>query len=315
VLGFLIRRLVSGFLVIFLISVVTFVIFFKLPTGDPAYRIAGKSPTPELVHQIRVKWHFDDPLPVQYAYMMKQLLTGKIKSYNVGVKIVPLAVHAFPVTLSLCLFAMSIWLSVGIWIGIKGARNPGSTLDNSLTIASVIGFSLPTLWLALLMMLIFTVKLPIFPPGDYVTIGRGGVLGWAYHLVLPACTLAIVSAASYARLTRSSVRQTTSEEWVKTAIAKGIPQGQVFIHHVFRIAMIPLVIMLGMDFAMLLTGAIFTETLFGLPGLGSVLMLGIKNLDFPILLMMTIFGAMLIVIANIIVDIIQASLDPRVRLD
>lgn len=313
--GFLIRRLVYGTLTVFLISVVTFMIFTLLPTGDPAVRIAGKSPTPELLAQIRHKLNLDKPLPVQYVTMMKQLFTGKLLSYNLGVEIVPMAMKALPVTLSLCLFAATIWLITGISIGIKGAKHPGSRLDSSLTIAALIGLSFPTVWLALVLMLVFTVWIPIFPPGDYLTIGKGGLIGWGYHLALPACTLAIVSAASYARLTRSSVRQTMAEEWVKTAIAKGIPDTRVFGQHIFRLAMIPLIIMFGMDFAMLLTGAIFTETMFGLPGMGSILMMGIKNMDFPILLMMTIFGSIMIVVANTVVDVIQAMVDPRVRLD
>jgi peptide/nickel transport system permease protein len=313
-LAFLIRRLVYGALTIWAISVVTFMIFFMIPTGDPAVRIAGKSPTPELIAAITKKYHFDKPLPVQYFYTMKSLVTGQIKSFNIDAKVVPMVLHALPVTLSLVAFAATMWLIIGVAIGIKGARSEGSWMDRALTIGALVGLSFPTIWLAMVLIYVFTVKIPIFPPGDYVTIYRGGFLGWIYHLILPAMTLVIVSAASYALISRTNIRSSMNEEWVKTATAKGINPERVFIHHIFRLAMIPVVIMFGMDLAFTLGGAIFTETIFGLPGIGSVLMLGIRNLDFPILLTMTLFGAALIVFFNIIVDIVQAIIDPRVRL-
>jgi peptide/nickel transport system permease protein len=311
---YILRRLIYGVITIFLISVVTFMIFFLLPTGDPALRIAGKSPTPELLDAIRAKFHLDDSLPQQYVFTMKQLLTGKIRSYNLGTEIMPMIWNALPVTLSLCFVAATLWLGVGVWMGVKGATGQGSRLDGSLTVIALVGLSLPTIWLAAMLLFLFTQKLSIVPPGDYLTIYRGGLLGWLYHLLLPACTLAIVSAASYALVTRTNVRAAMHEEWVKTAIAKGLNADRVFIHHVMRIGMIPILIMFGMDIAATLQGAIFTETIFGLPGLGSVLMLGIRNLDFPILLTMVLFGAVLVVVMNIVVDCLQAMLDPRIRL-
>lgn len=312
--AFLVRRTVYGALTVFVISIATFMIFFLIPTGDPAVRIAGKNPTPELLEAIREKYHLNDSLPQQYVFTMKQLVTGQIKSFNVGVKIVPMAAKALPVTLSLCLVASTMWLIAGVSIGIYSARRPGSRLDGWLTIAALIGLSAPVIWLCMVMIYIFTVKLPIFPPGDYLTIYRGGFLGWLYHLILPGMTLAITFAASYALITRTNVSSSMREEWVKTAVSKGIPHERVFVHHVLRLAMIPVIIMFGMDFSMLLAGAIFTETIFGLPGLGSVLMIGIKNYDFPILLMMTLFSCVLIVVSNMLVDIVQAIFDPRIRL-
>lgn len=313
-LSFLIRRVIYGVLTIWAISVVTFMIFFLIPTGDPAVRIAGKSPTPELIAAINVKYHLKGPLPERYFYTMKELLTGQIKSFNIDAKVVPMIFHALPVTLSLVMVAATLWLVIGVAIGVKGARSEGSFLDRWLTIGALIGLSMPTVWLAMVLIYIFTVKFPIFPAGDYLTIYRGGFIGWLYHLMLPAMTLVIVSAASYALISRTNLRSAMNEEWVKTAIAKGIPPERVFLHHIFRLAMIPIVIMFGMDLAFTLAGAIFTETIFGLPGLGSVLMLGIRNLDLPILLAMTIFGSALIVFFNIVVDVIQAIIDPRIRL-
>lgn len=313
-LPFIARRLIYAALTMWAISIVTFMIFFLVPTGDPAVRIAGKSPTPELIAAITKKFHFDKPLPVQYFYTMKALVTGQIRSYNIDAKIVPMVVHAMPVTLSLVAIAATLWLVIGVAIGVKGATSEGSFLDRGLTIGALIGLSFPTIWLAMVLIYLFTVKIPLFPAGDYVTIYRGGLLGWLYHLILPAMTLVIVSAASYALISRTNLRSAMNEEWVKTAIAKGINSERVFLHHIFRLAMIPIVIMFGMDLAFTLAGAIFTETIFGLPGLGSVLMLGIRNLDFPILITMTMVGSALIVFFNIVVDVVQALIDPRIRL-
>lgn len=311
---FLLRRLFYAAITVWLISVVTFLIFNVIPAGDPAKRIAGKQATPELLEAIRDKYHLNDSLPEQYVYSMKNLVTGDIISYTTGLKVVPLIANAIPVTVSLVLVAATLWVTIGVAIGVFGALRPGSRLDSSLTVASLIGLSLPTLWLAMVLLYVFTVKIPLFPPGDYLTLHRGGFIGWLYHLLLPAFTLVIVSAASYALVARTNMRSAMKEEWVKTATAKGLNKDRVFFHHIFRIGVIPIVIMFGMDLAGTLAGAIFTEAIFGLPGLGSVVRTGIDNLDFPILLAMTLFGSVLIVVANIIVDVIQAALDPRIRL-
>jgi peptide/nickel transport system permease protein len=310
---FLLRRSLYAIVTMIGISMFTFALFFMVP-GDPAIRLAGKSPTPQLIKAIKHKWHLDQPIPEQYVYTMKQILTGNITSPNTGVKVMPSVLHALPVTASLVAIAATLWLVIGVSIGVVGARNPASKRDSVLTITALIGLSLPTVFLAMALIYLLTVVVPIFPPGDYVTIYRGGFLGWIYHLLLPAMTLVIVSAASYALISRTNLRSSMKEEWVKTAVAKGIPGEQVFIHHVFRLAMIPIVIMFGMDLAATLAGAIFTETIFGLPGLGSVLMVGIRNLEIQTLLVMTLFGSLLIVVANIVVDVVQAALDPRVRL-
>lgn len=313
--GFLLRRLIYGFLTIWGISVVTFMIFFMIPTGDPAVRIAGKSPTPELIAAINKKYHFDESLPQQYFFTMKQIVTGEIISFNTSQKIVPMIYRALPVTISLVLVAATLWISIGVAIGIVGARRPGTKLDRSLTVLSLVGLSMPTLWLAMVLLYLFTVVIPIFPPGDYMTMYRGGFIGWINHLLLPAFTLVIVSAASYALITRTGIRGAMKEEWVKTAMAKGLNKNRIFSQHIFRVGIIPVVVVFGMDLGSSLAGAIFTESIFGLPGLGSVVRTGIDNFDFPILLCMTLFGAVLIIVANIIVDVVQAGLDPRIRVD
>ncbi|MCW2949806.1 MAG: transporter, permease protein, partial [Thermoleophilia bacterium] len=197
--------------------------------------------------------------------------------------------------------------------GAKGATRAGTRLDRGLMIASLIGISFPTAWLSLLMLKWFTSDLPIFPPGGYVSIGEDGMFSWFHHMILPAVTLAIVNAGVYTRMTRTTVRQKLREEYVKTAEAKGLPRGRVFGMHVMRTAMIPIVVMFGMDFAGLLGGAIFTETIFGLPGLGGFVMNGMKNSDFSMLFVGGLIAATFVIVSNTLVDLVQAMLDPKLR--
>jgi peptide/nickel transport system permease protein len=311
---FLIKRGLFGLLTIFAVSMFTYIMLVIVPGGDPARRFAGKSPTPELIHTINVQYGFDKPFPMNYLKMMEQIVTGQIVSRNTGANVVQQALHAIPVTASLAVVAMVMWLAVGVSFGIVGATRPGTMWDRGLMIASRVGISMPAAWLALIMLKKFTIDVPIFPPGDYQTIQQGGIFGWLYHLVLPAATLAVLSAGVYARMTRSSVRQSLREEYIKTATAKGLPKNHVFVHHVLRTALIPIIVMLGLDFGALLGGAIFTESVFGLPGLGSVLMVGIQTLDPAIILPCTIIAGVFVIAANIAVDIAQAMIDPRVRL-
>lgn len=313
--AYVVRRLLWGAFTVWLISVITFCIFFVIPTGDPAQRIAGKNATPELIEQINEKFHFNDSLPTQYVSLMKQLLSGDLPSFTMGINVVPLVLHGLPVTMSLAFFAALFWLAIGITFGIKGARAPGSRLDRSLMVLALAGISLPMAWLSLLSLKLWTDTIPIFPAGDYQSIAEGGIFGWAYHLLLPAGTLSIVFAGIYARMSRTNIRQAMAEDHVKTAISKGLPERHVFAHHVLRIGLIPILVMLGLDFGVLLGGAIFTETIFGLPGLGSVFAVGISTLDIPVLLTCTIVAATFVVVANLIVDVIQAAIDPRIRLD
>lgn len=312
---FIIRRLVWGVFTIWAISVITFGIFFAIPgTGDPAYRMAGKNPTPELVSKIRTKWCFDKPKVVTYGCLMRRILTGKLESPSLQVNVIPVVLKAIPVTFSLAFFAAAIWLAAGITMGNIGALRQGSAIDRTITIVSLAGVSVPMAWLSIYSLKIWTDTVKIFPAGGYESITEGGIFGWMFHILLPAATLSVVFAGVYARMTRSNIRQALNEEHVKTAVAKGLPSRHIFIHHVLRTGLIPIIVMFGLDLAGLLGGAIFTESIFGLPGLGSVLMNGIGTFDFALLTVCTLIGATFVVLMNIAVDVIQAMVDPRIRL-
>jgi peptide/nickel transport system permease protein len=315
VVAFLARRLLRGAFTVWAISVIVFAIFFLMPgTGDPALRMAGKSPTEQEIQAIRHQYCFDRPRVITYWCLMKDIASGDLESRNTGTNVVPEAIRAIPVTFSLAVVASVIWLSFGIAFGITGALRPGTAVDRILMISGLVGISVPAAWLSLYMLAGFTHWVPIFPPGDYVTVARGGIFAWLGHLLLPGATLAVMYAGVYARMTRSSVRQALREEYVKTAVAKGLPQQQVFIRHVLRTGLIPIIVLFGLDLGALMGGAIFTESVFGLPGLGSYLIGGIQNLDFTVLTVGALVAAVFVVLANILVDIAQAVVDPRLRL-
>ena len=314
-ISYIIRRMMVGVLTVWVISLLVFGIFFAMPgVGDPAYRMAGKNPTPDMVAQIRKEWCFDKPIPVTYVCHMKKLFTGKYISPSMRVDVVPLAMKALPVTFSLTVFASIIWLTAGILMGNTGAKKQGSTADRVITIVSLAGVSVPMAWLSIYSLKTWTDTIPLFPAGGYESISEGGIFGWMYHILLPAATLSVVFAGVYARMARSNIRQALNEEHVKTAIAKGLPRRHIHLHHVLRTGLIPIIVLFGLDLAGLMGGAIFTESIFGLPGLGSVLMNGIGTFDFTLLTVGALIGATFVVIMNIVVDVVQAIADPRIRL-
>lgn len=312
--GFLLVRIFDGIVKVILISMILFWVLVVLPPGNPASRFAGKTQDPAIIKDIEHRFCFDKGNVGAYGCFMKKTLTGNFESPSQGnVNVMPAAMKAIPVTFALAAFASLIWLLAGITAGSKGALRPGSKLDRGLMILSLVGISFPTAWLSLLMLKWFTADLRIFPAGGYVSIAEGGLFQWAHHLILPAVTLAIVSAGVYTRMTRTTVRQKLREEYVKTAEAKGLPGRQVFFRHVMRTAMIPIVVMFGMDFAGLLGGAIFTEFIFGLPGLGGFVMQGLGTFDFSILFVGGLVAAVFVIVANTLVDLVQAMLDPKLR--
>lgn len=312
---YVIRRLLWGLFTVWVISLVVFSIFFVLPSGDPAVRIAGKNPTPEQIEQIREQWHFNESKPSQYFYLMGQLVSGDLKSYSSGLAVVPEIFKSIPVTISLIMFAAVIWLTIGVGFGVKAASAEGTATDRILIVAALAGVSIPVAWIALLALMMFTDKIPLFPAGGYMPISEGGLIGWAHHMLLPACTLSIVLAGTYAVMTRTNVKSAMREEYIKTAVAKGLTERRVFTRHVLRTGLIPILVLIGLDIGALMGGAVFTETIFGLPGMGSLLFSGINQLDYPILIACTMFAATFVVLANLGVDLVQAAVDPRIRLD
>lgn len=312
--GFIVARTLDGIVKLLIVSMILYGVLIVLPPGNPAERFAGKAKDPAVIAQIEESYCFDKGKLPAYFCFMKKTLSGNFQSPSQGnVNIVPRAIQAVPVTFGLAVFAAIIWLGLGLTAGIVGATTKRAALDRVLMVVSLIGISFPTAWLSLLLLKQFTSDIPLFPPGGYLSIAEGGLFKWMHTMFLPALTLAIVSAGVYTRMTRTTVRQKLREEYVKTAEAKGLPNRRVFSHHVLRTAIIPIVVMFGMDFAGLMGGAVFTESIFGLPGLGGFVMQAMGTMDFAMLFIGGLIAATFVIVSNTVVDLVQALLDPKLR--
>jgi peptide/nickel transport system permease protein len=311
---FIARRVVAMVAVLFAISVITFLIFNVIPNGDPAYRLAGKSPTPDTLAAIRRTYGFDKPVPIQYVNTMKQVFTGELISYSNNVNVVDEIVQDFPRTLSLAIGAGLMWMFFAIVLGLYTAVKAGRFADRFLTVLALIGVSMPVFWVGAMMSYYLGFKWGLFPNGGYVPFTESPPQ-WAYHLLLPWTALSILYIGVYSRILRSNVLDTMSEDYVRTARAKGISERQILLRHVLRNSMIPIVTLWGLDFgAVVGGGAILTEKVFNLQGVGQYAADSIANLDVPPVMALTMFGAFFIVLLSAIVDIVYAYLDPRIRL-
>ena len=309
------RRLASMVFVLFAVSVLTFLIFNVIPNGDPAVRMAGKQPTEEQIEEIREEWGFDEPVYEQYVVTMKKLFTGDMISYFTQLDVVDEIIKGIPRTLSLAIGAAIIWMFFGVGLGLFTAMRAGKISDTLLTVLALIGISMPVFWVGALMNHYLGFELGIFPNGGYVEFAESPT-DWAYHLILPWTALSILFIGVYSRVLRSNVLDTLNEDYVRTARAKGLSERRVLLHHVLRNSLIPVVTLWGLDFAVVIGGgAILTETVFGLQGVGQYAADAIGQLDVPPILAVTMFGAFFVVFVNAIVDIAYAALDPRIRLE
>lgn len=312
---FILRRLVAMVFVLFMVSVLTFCIFNVIPNGDPAVRMAGKQVTPQVVEQIRQEWGFDKSLPTQYVKTMEKLFTGELISYNNRVNVVEEIRRGAPRTFSLAIGAAITWLVIGVALGLFTAVRAGKWSDSLVTVLALIGISMPVFWLGALASYYLGYKAGIFPNGGYQTFSEGGLGGWLEHLILPWAVLATLFIGVYSRVVRSSVLDTINDDYVRTARAKGLSERRVLVKHVLRNSLIPVVTLWGLDFSLAIGGgAILTETVFDLQGIGQYLAESIRRLDVPPVLAITMFGAFFIVIFNTLIDIVYAFLDPRIRL-
>jgi peptide/nickel transport system permease protein len=321
-LKFIIRRALWAALVLFTISALTFLIFFKTPGVNPARLMAGRNPDPATIAQIRIAFGFNRPLVVQYGLFMDHLLiTRNLVSYtNRGVLVIPEIAAAAPVTLSLVLGATVLWLVFSILMGVGAAVSNGKVWDPILMVIGLIGISMPVFWVGEVANLITQDRLHntfLFswvPAPGYVPFTTSP-LQWAAHLVIPWITLSIFYIGLYSRVLRASMLEVQHEDYVRTARAKGLSERRVLGRHVFRTALITFVSLFGLDFGALVGGgALLTEVVFGLPGVGYLTYQSISNLDLPVIMGVVFYGAFFIVLANAAVDVLYAWLDPRIRL-
>lgn len=318
---FIVKRLASMVLVLFAVSVLTFLIFNVIPNGDPAVRMAGKQPTETQVQAIREEWGFDKPIYVQYATTMKLLFTGQMVSYFSQLNVVEEIWKGVPRTFALAIGAAILWMIFAIALGLWSAMRAGGISDTLLNVFALIGISMPVFWLGALMNQYLGFELSnvlgfeLFPNGGYVEFSESP-FEWFHHLILPWIALSVLFIGFYSRVLRANILETMDEDYVRTARAKGLSDRQVLLHHVLRNSLIPVVTLWGLDFAVVIGGgAILTETVFNLQGVGQYAADAIGQLDQPPILAVTMFGAFFVVFFNTVIDIVYAALDPRIRLE
>jgi peptide/nickel transport system permease protein len=334
VVTFIIRRLLATVLLLIIVAALTFAVFFLLPraAGQSTYQLAaqyvGRNPIPSQVHAIEVKLGLNQPIQVQFGRFLKGIVAGE--TYSDGPSktycpapclgyswrnqqpVWPLLVSYIPVTLSLAVGAAVIWLLSGVAIGVLSALRRGSFFDRAAMSTALLGVSLPIFFTGQILLFLFSNKWQIFPNIQYVS-PFPNPLEWAKELILPWIGLAFLYSALYARITRAGMLETMQEDYIRTARAKGLRERAVILRHGLRAALTPIVTIFGMDLGLLLGGAVITEKTFSLHGLGFFTLQAIGNSDLPEIMGVVLIAAFFIVIANLVVDILYAVVDPRVR--
>ena len=317
---YLIRRLLWAVVLFVAVTMVSFVIFFIVPV-EPARLIAGPQAPPDAVERAKKAYHLDDPVWKQYLRFMKTLVVdGSLgKSLATRQEVNDVVRAAAPVTISLVIGGAILWMLVAVPIGILSALKPRSLLDRAAMVFVLVGISAHPVWIGLILSYFVGYKLQLTPLGGYCDLINpstdcGGPIDWFHSMILPWITFMLLFSALYVRMIRANVLETLNEDYVRTARAKGAPESQVMRSHVLRNALLPVVTMLGMDIGLALGGAIFTETVFGLPGLGKVAVEALTGFDLPIVMGITVFATLAIIVFNLAVDLLYAVIDPRIRL-
>ncbi len=331
---FIIRRLIGTIFLLIVVSMITFAIFFLIPrlAGQTTLQLAaqyvGRNPTKQAILQVEQQLGLADPLYLQYGRFLRGIVLGAHYragpavtycpppcfgySFRSQLPVWPQMVSDIPVTLSIAIGASVLWLIGGVSIGVLSALRKGTLFDRFSMGIALAGVSLPVFFTGLISLELFSYKWPIFPNVQYVSFTTNP-LEWARNLILPWTVLAFLYAALYARLTRAGMLETMSEDYIRTARAKGLPERKVIVKHGLRAALTPIVTIFGMDLGLLLGGAIITEVTFSMHGLGLFTVEAVQNQDLPEILGVTMLAAFFIVLANLVVDILYAFVDPRVR--
>jgi peptide/nickel transport system permease protein len=319
VLGYTVRRLIWAAAVVLVVTMVTFLIFFLMPPGDPALRFAGRAPSPETIQRIREDFGLDKPWYHQYGIFVKNFFTGDEWgwpglgfSYDTRIPVREELLNRLPRSLLLIGGGAILWVLLGLTIGIISAIKRGTRLDRAAMGFALFGVSAPVFWLGLVALFIFWQKLGILPGTGYVEFGDNPK-EWFLHLVLPCTVLALLYAAFYARMTRGNLLEAMGEDYIRTARAKGLPERKVIMKHGLRASLTPVLTMFGMDIALLVGGTVITETVFNWQGIGSWVIRATVQSNLPVVVAVVLVSAIAVVIMNLVVDILYAYLDPRVR--
>jgi peptide/nickel transport system permease protein len=316
--GYLLRRILQGVFVLWLITVAVFALFFLVP-NNVARTLAGRQATPKTIAIVEHRLGLDQPAWKQYLTFLNNAIHGNLGyDYYHQVPVTHVIGQAFPITLSLALGAAVIWMVLGVFSGVLSAVHPRSVADRSVTGFALFFYSMPSFLLGIMMIYLLYYRLTLagitwFPAGDYVPFSQDPK-SWAQHMILPWFTLALLLAATYTRLTRSSMLDVLGEDYIRTARAKGLKERRVIYRHALRSALTPVVTQFGIDIGQLIGGVVVVETVFSLPGLGKTAVDAINQQDLPVIIGVVLIAAAAVVIANIVVDFAYAALDPRVRL-
>jgi peptide/nickel transport system permease protein len=310
---FIVRRLLAMIAVLFAISLLTFAIFEAIPS-DPATRLAGRHATAEQIAEVSHKYGFDQPFYVQYVRTMKNIFTGQAYSYTQGFSVNSEIKAGLPATLSLAIGAGILWLLASIVVGTLAAIKAGRYTDRVLTVLSMVGVSFPPFFLGAVLIYFLGYKAHIFPLGGYTKL-TSNPIQWIVHLVLPWVTLSVLFVGFYSRVLRSTILDTINEDYVRTARAKGLSERQVLMRHILRNSLIPIISLWGLDLAQVIGGgAILTESVFNLHGVGQLAAESIGQLDIIPILVIVMFTAFAVVVLAAVIDVLYAYLDPRIRL-
>jgi peptide/nickel transport system permease protein len=320
--AYIVRRLVWVIFLLFVVTLVTFIIFTVLPAADPAVLRAGRQPSPQLVASIREQFGLDDPAPVQFIRYLGDILpfvggdgVNFGYSFQSNTEVLPQILDRLPVTMLLTGGAVVLWLAIGIPIGMISAIKTGSWLDRLTMGLALVAISAPVYFLGLIALFLFDDQIGRYPllPGSGAYGNADTMIEKARALIMPWIVLAAAFAAIYARFLRGSLIETMQEDYIRTARAKGLSERRVIFRHGVRSAVTPIVTLLGLDIGILLGGAILTETVFNIPGIGRYAYDAIQRFDLPVIQGTVLFGAFFIVIMSLVVDILYAFIDPRVR--
>jgi peptide/nickel transport system permease protein len=331
VFRYLVRRILWAFVLFIAVTLVSYIIFFLVP-AEPARLVAGPQAPPDAVERARKFLHLDEPIWKQYLRFLHSLSPVTVdgarpevktpslgRSFATRQEVNKIVKAAAPVTISLVIGGAILWMLIALPIGILSALRPRSLLDRAAMVFVLIGISAHPVWLGLLLSYFIGFRLGLTPLGGYCDLVNpstscGGPVQWAHAMILPWITFAILFAALYVRMIRANVMETMNEDYVRTARAKGASEAIVMRSHVLRNAMLPVVTMLGMDIGLAMGGAIFTESVFGLPGIGKTAVTALEGFDLPTVQGIVVFATVAIIVFNLAVDLLYAVIDPRIRL-
>ncbi len=316
---YILRRLMWTVVVVIIVTLITFVIFYVLPSGDPALRFAGKEPTAQVLAQVRTDLGLNHSVAVEYLLYLKRLFLGDRYgwpglgfSYSSGAAIAPQLWQRAQITIQLVLGAAVLWMLIGIPVGVYSALRPRSRFDRASLFVGLVFISTPVFWLGLLMLWLFSSTLGWLQGTGYVAFTTDPVQ-WAAHMLMPWITLSLAFAAIYARIVRSNMLDTLGEDYIRTARAKGLPERRIVTRHALRASLVPIVTLLAVDIATLVGGTVIVETVFNLQGLGSWVLYGALNQDLPVTLAVTLVATVAVCLLSLVADILYAYMDPRVR--